>query len=50
MKVNISLHSPVAGTIIAANPAFELAPETVNKDPYGRRLDDRKSTLRTGKR
>lgn len=35
MKVNISVHSPVAGVVGAANPALELTPEIVNKDPYG---------------
>lgn len=35
MKVNVSLPSPVGGTIVEVNPALELTPETVNKDPYG---------------
>lgn len=35
MKVNISINSPVAGVIGATNPAFELTPEIINKDPYG---------------
>ncbi len=34
MKVNVSLSSPIAGTIAAVNPALELTPEIVNKDPY----------------
>lgn len=34
MKVNVSLPSPVAGTIAEVNPALELTPEVVNKDPY----------------
>lgn len=34
MKVNVSLPSPVAGTIVEVNPALELTPEIVNKDPY----------------
>lgn len=36
MKVNVSLPSPVAGTIAEANPALELTPEIVNQDPYDR--------------
>ena len=35
MKVNISVQAPVAGVIGAVNPALELTPEIVNKDPYG---------------
>lgn len=35
MKVNISVHSPVAGVMGAANPTLELTPEIINKDPYG---------------
>lgn len=34
MKVNVSLPSPVAGTIIEINKALELTPELVNQDPY----------------
>ncbi len=36
IKVNQSLTAPVAGTIVAANPALDLNPEDVNQDPYGR--------------
>ncbi|MBE0698731.1 MAG: glycine cleavage system protein H [Anaerolineaceae bacterium] len=35
IKVNLSLCSPVAGTIIHINPLMETAPETINLDPYG---------------
>ena len=35
VKVNLSLPSPVAGTVVEVNPALELAPEVVNQDPYG---------------
>jgi glycine cleavage system H protein len=35
IKVNLSVHSPVAGTIVEVNQALELTPEVVNKDPYG---------------
>ncbi len=35
IKVNISLTSPVAGTVIEVNPAMSTAPEVINQDPYG---------------
>jgi glycine cleavage system H protein len=35
IKVNISIESPLAGKIVAVNPAMESAPETINQDPYG---------------
>lgn len=35
VKVNLSVHTPVAGTIVEINPALELTPELVNQDPYG---------------
>jgi glycine cleavage system H protein len=35
IKVNISLTSPVNGTIVEVNPAMELSPEVINTDPYG---------------
>ena len=35
IKVNISLTSPVSGTVIEVNPAMETAPEAINQDPYG---------------
>jgi len=35
MKVNLSLESPVAGTIAAVNERLEETPELVNQDPYG---------------
>ncbi len=35
IKVNISLTAPVAGKVIAVNPAMETAPEAINQDPYG---------------
>jgi glycine cleavage system H protein len=34
IKVNISLGSPVTGTVIEVNPAMETAPEVINQDPY----------------
>ena len=35
VKVNLSVPAPVGGTIVEVNPALELTPEVVNKDPYG---------------
>ncbi len=35
IKVNVSLTSPVSGTVVEANPVMELAPEVINQDPYG---------------
>ena len=35
IKVDISLPSPVSGTVIETNPAMEMEPEVINKDPYG---------------
>ncbi len=35
IKVNVSLQSPVAGTVIEVNPAMETAPERIDQDPYG---------------
>lgn len=35
IKVNISLSSPVAGTVIEVNPRMETSPEAINQDPYG---------------
>jgi len=35
IKVDISLPSPVSGTVIETNPAMEMEPEVINEDPYG---------------
>jgi glycine cleavage system H protein len=35
IKVNVSLISPVNGTVVEVNPAMELSPEVINQDPYG---------------
>jgi len=35
IKVDISLPSPVAGTVLEVNPAMEMGPEVINEDPYG---------------
>jgi len=29
------LYAPVAGTVVATNPALEGQPELINSDPYG---------------
>ncbi len=34
VKVNVSLPSPIAGTIVDVNPALETNPEVVNQGPY----------------
>ena len=34
IKVNLSLPSPVAGTLVEVNEALATAPERVNQDPY----------------
>jgi glycine cleavage system H protein len=35
IKVNLSLPSPVAGTVAEINDALDAAPERINQDPYG---------------
>ncbi len=35
IKVNISVISPVTGTVAEVNPALANAPEAINQDPYG---------------
>ncbi len=35
VKAASDLYMPVAGTVVAVNPALEAAPETVNRDAYG---------------
>ena len=36
IKVNLSITSPVRGTIVAVNAELVDSPELVNQDPYGR--------------
>ena len=36
IKVNISLPSPVTGTIVEVNTELQDAPELINQDPYGK--------------
>ena len=35
VKAASDLYAPVAGTVVAVNPALDAAPETVNREPYG---------------
>ena len=35
IKANVSVASPLAGTVVEVNPALARSPETVNEDPYG---------------
>ncbi len=35
IKVNISVTSPVSGTVVEVNSALQTAPEVINQDPYG---------------
>ncbi|MBI4622803.1 MAG: glycine cleavage system protein GcvH [Verrucomicrobia bacterium] len=35
VKAASDLYAPVAGTVVAVNPALDAAPETVNRAPYG---------------
>jgi len=34
VKAASDLYAPIAGTVVAVNPALESAPETVNRAPY----------------
>ena len=36
IKVNVSLPSPVTGTIVAVNAELQDMPELINQDPYGK--------------
>jgi glycine cleavage system H protein len=36
VKVNISLPSPLKGTIVEVNSTLEESPELINQDPYGK--------------
>ena len=35
IKVDISLASPISGTVLETNPSLKNAPEIINQDPYG---------------
>ena len=36
IKANVSLISPISGTVIEVNPDLELSPEIINQEPYGK--------------
>ena len=36
VKANVSLYSPVAGTVLEVNQVLDRNPELVNLDPYGK--------------
>jgi glycine cleavage system H protein len=36
IKVNIALSSPVSGIVVEVNPDMEMAPESINQDPFGK--------------
>ena len=36
VKVNLSLPSPIRGTVLEVNTALREAPELINQEPYGR--------------
>jgi len=36
IKATTSFPTPVAGTVVEINRALDLAPETINQDPYGK--------------
>jgi glycine cleavage system H protein len=36
IKANVSLYSPVSGTVVEVNPNLDLSPENINQEPYGK--------------
>jgi glycine cleavage system H protein len=36
IKATVSFFSPVSGTLVEVNPDFDLSPEVINQDPYGK--------------
>ncbi len=38
VKAVADMHTPVSGTVVEVNEALEQAPESLNKDPYGRHI------------
>ena len=36
IKANVSLFSPVGGTVVELNPDLDLSPEIINQEPYGK--------------
>jgi glycine cleavage system H protein len=36
VKANVSLFSPISGTLVEMNPDLDLNPEVINQEPYGK--------------
>ena len=36
VKANVSLFSPISGTLVEMNPNLDLNPEVINQEPYGK--------------
>ena len=36
VKANVSLYSPIAGTVLEVNKALDASPESINEAPYGK--------------
>jgi glycine cleavage system H protein len=36
IKANVSIFSPVSGTVVEINPDLDLSPENINQEPYGK--------------
>jgi glycine cleavage system H protein len=36
IKANVSLFTPVSGTVVEINPDLDLSPEVVNQEPYSK--------------
>ena len=36
IKANVSLYSPISGTVVEINADLDLSPEIVNQEPYGK--------------
>jgi glycine cleavage system H protein len=36
IKANVSILSPISGTVLEINTQLELSPELINQEPYGR--------------
>lgn len=50
VKAASDLISPVSGTVVAVNTELENAPEVMNSDPYGARLDRAREAVRPARR
>jgi glycine cleavage system H protein len=36
IKANVSIYSPVSGTVVEVNQDLDLSPEVINQEPYGK--------------